>query len=194
MGEYARARWIAAHILPYEHELRLWLKHHLNILNATDVDDLVQEVFARIWAADCSSIRNGRAYLYATVRHLLTEQARHNRVVAIQLLGELEALNLISEEPGPDRQVAAWQELAQVQAVIARLPKQCRRVFELRKLRGLSHDEIAEQMGISKKTVLNHLTRALARLTDALASQNGLQQPVHEHVPAQRSKAERGDD
>jgi len=192
MQDLARARWIAAHVLPYEHELRLWLRHHLSFLNATDIDDLVQEVLARIWAADYSKIRNGRAYLYATARHLLTEQARHRRVVAIQLLGELESLNLISEEPGPDRQVGAWQELEQVRAIVARLPTQCRRVFELRKLQGLSQDEIAEQMGISKKTVINHLTRALTRLADALAARDQARRPMLERALARHSK-DKGD-
>jgi hypothetical protein len=36
-------------------------------------------------------------------------------------------------------------------------------VFELLKFEGLSHREVAETMGLSEKTVENHLTRALAR-------------------------------
>ncbi len=130
---------------------------------------MVQEVFARIWAADFSTILNGRAYLYATLRHLLTEQARHNRVVSIELLGEIESLNLISDEPGPDRYVGSRQELEQVRAIVAQLPPQCRRVFELRKFQDKSHLEIAKKMGLSQKTVINHLTRALAKITQALA-------------------------
>src|SRR6266403_1729863 len=99
----ARYRWIAANILPYEAELRGWLRRRLGALGDNDVDDLVQEAFARIWAADFATIRSGRAYLYATVRHLLAEYARRSRIVPIELLGEIDSLNLISEEPGPER-------------------------------------------------------------------------------------------
>lgn len=173
MDESARYRWIAAHILPFEPELRGWLRRRLRALGDNDVDDLVQEALARIWTADLATIRNGRAYLYATVRHLLAEYARRAQIVPIELLGEIDSLNIISDEPGPDRHVGARQELDQLRTIVAALPVQCRRVFELRKFEGLSHREVASAMGISEKTVENHLTRALARIGEALASNVG---------------------
>jgi RNA polymerase sigma factor (sigma-70 family) len=170
MDEPARYRWIAAHVLPHEPELRGWLRRRLGAFNGNDVDDLVQEAFARIWAADFSSVRNGRAYLYATVRHLLAEYARRRRIVPIELLGEIDSLGIISDEPGPDRRVGARQELDRLRGIVAALPLQCRQVFELRKFEGLSHRDIAQRMGLSEKTIENHLTRALARIAEMLAA------------------------
>jgi RNA polymerase sigma factor (sigma-70 family) len=167
MDESARYRWIAAHVLPWEAELRGWLRAHLGPLEGCEVDDVVQEAYARIWAADLSPVHNGRAYLYATVRHLLSEYLRRSRIVPIELLGEIEALDLISDEPGPDRRVAARQELERLLAIVAQLPARCRRAFELRKFEGLSHREVAQRMGLSEKTVENHLTRALASIAAA---------------------------
>lgn len=93
MNEAARYRWIAANILPHEGEMRGWLRRRLGALSSNDVDDLVQEAFARIWAVDFSTIRNGRAYLYATVRHLLAEHARRYEIrpdaTSIFLSGDL---------------------------------------------------------------------------------------------------------
>jgi RNA polymerase sigma-70 factor (ECF subfamily) len=171
MDDPARYRWIAVHVLPYLPELRGWLCRRLGSLADNDIDDLVQEAFARIWTADFSTIRNGRAYLYATIRHLLAEYARRRRIVPIELLGEIDSLNIISDEPGPDRRVGARQELDRLRAIVASLPVQCRRVFELRKFEDLSHQEVARRMGLSEKTVENHLTRALARITEMLAAQ-----------------------
>src|SRR6202044_1644998 len=154
MDDSVRYRWIATHILPYESELRCWLRRRLGpssalgVSNVNDVDDIVQEAFARIWAADISTTRNGRAYLYATVKNLLAEYARHSRIVPIELLGEIDALSIISEEPGLDRQLDARRELERLQAIVERLPLQCRRVFELRKFEGLSHRDIAQRMGL----------------------------------------------
>ncbi len=178
MDENARYHWFSAYVLPFEPELRGWLRKRLGALSGNDADDLVQEAFARIWAADCLAIRNGRAYLYTTVRHLLAEYARRRRIVPIELLGEIDSLNIISDAPGPERQVGARQELARLRVIVAALPEQCRRVFELRKFEGLSHREVAQRMGISEKTVENHLTRALARVGDALAETANRNSPV----------------
>ena len=166
MDDAARYHWIATHILPCERELRGWLRARLGRLPC-EVDDVVQEAYARIWQADLSAVQNGRAYLYATVRHLLSEYVRRSRIVPIELLGEIEALNLISDEPGPDRWIAAQQEFERLLSIVARLPARCRRAFELRKFQGLSHREVAKQMGLSEKTVENHLTRALASIAAA---------------------------
>jgi len=195
MDEPARYRWIAAHILPHEAELRGWLRRRLGALSSNDIDDLVQEGFARIWEADFSTIRNGRAYLYATVRHLLAEYARRSRIVPIELLGEIDSLNLISDEPGPDRLVGARQELARLRAIVALLPIQCRRVFEFRKFEDLSQRDIAQRMGLSEKTVENHLTRALARIGEMLAASVPAAESAHSESLAQLAEdTDRGHD
>ncbi len=168
MEDLTRHRWIAAHILPYESELRGWLRRRLGAFNFNDADDVVQEAYARIWTADLSTIRDGRSYLYATVRHLLAEYARRRRIVPIELLGEIDSLNIISDEPGPERRVGARQELDRLRMIVAGLPVQCRRVFEMRKFEGLSHRDVAQRMGLRIKTVENHLTRALVRIAEAL--------------------------
>lgn len=164
MENLSHYRWITAHILPHEPELRGWLRQRLGPFVMNDIDDVVQEVFARILMADFSRVRNGRAYLFATARHLLGEYARRGGIVRIELLAEIDSLNLVSDEPGPELRVSAWQELAMLQAIVAALPVQCRRVFELLKFEGLSHREVAQRMGLREKTVENHLTRALARI------------------------------
>lgn len=52
------------------------------------------------------------------------------------------------------------------------LPKQQRIAFELSRLEGLTHQQIAEEMGISPNTVKNHITQALAYLRKQLIASN----------------------
>ena len=168
----ARHRWIATHILPLEAEVRGWLRRHVHSLTAADADDLLQESYSRLWDADFAQIHNGRGYFYATVRNLLLEHARRAKIVPMERLGEIEVLRIPSDEPGPERQVTARQELERLIAIVESLPEQCQRAFRLQKFHGLSQREIATEMNISEKTVEKHLATALLRVLETLARQD----------------------
>lgn len=168
MDEQARQQWVATHILPHEGEVRGWLRRHVYSLAAADIDDLLQEAYSRLWLADFARIGSGRSYLYTVVRNLLVEQARRARIVPMERMGEIDTLRIPSEEPGPERRVGARQELERLERIVASLPEQCRRAFQLQKFRGLSQREIASEMNISEKTVEKHLATALLRVLDVL--------------------------
>ena len=55
---------------------------------------------------------------------------------------------------------------------VRQLPIKCQRVYILRRVYGYTQKEIAEQMGISLKTVEAHLTKAIVRCTDYMAEQD----------------------
>ena len=69
----------------------------------------------------------------------------------------------IKEEPFPiniENQVEEKELLTYINHHIGLLPPQCRQVFLLRQEFNLSNQEVAEKLGISVKTVKNHLTKA----------------------------------
>jgi RNA polymerase sigma factor (sigma-70 family) len=168
VNDPARHEWVAAHILPHEGEVRAWLRRHVHRLTPSDIDDLIQDAYARLWTVQFTRIGNGRSYLFTVVRNLLVEQARRSRIVPMERLGEIDALRIPSEEPGPDRRVSARQEIERLERVVAELPEQCRRAFQLQKFHSLSQREIAVEMNIAEKTVERHLAVALVRVLDAL--------------------------
>ena len=180
MDEHTRHRWIATHILPLETQARRWLSRYVRSLPPSDTDDLIQESYSRIWSVDLSTIHSPRAYLYATLRNLLTEHARHSKIVPMERMGEIDELRIPSEEPGPERRVAARQELERLRTLVGTLPAQCRRVFELRKMQGLSQRAVAMELDISERTVEKHLAKALNRILEFRACEEG--RDAHEDV------------
>ncbi|EJL74385.1 RNA polymerase sigma factor [Chryseobacterium populi] len=72
-------------------------------------------------------------------------------------------------ETNPYKGSIEYKELeAQVRYHVGTLPEQCRQVFLLRREAGLTNRETALKLGLSEKTVENHMTRALTILRKKL--------------------------
>jgi RNA polymerase sigma-70 factor (ECF subfamily) len=58
--------------------------------------------------------------------------------------------------------------LERLSVALEQLPEQCRRAFLLNRLDGLTHTQIATQLGVSTKTVQRHIERALRVCVEVL--------------------------
>lgn len=162
-----RSLWLARHVLPHEPALRAWLRRRR--VDGLETDDIVQETYAVLAAlGSVDHIESPRAYAFQTAQSVILRHLRRARVVRIDALGDLELLNTPLDDPSPEHQTSARQELRQVSELIAALPSKCREAFTLRKLQGLSQREVAGRMGISESTVEKHIGRALRTLMDAM--------------------------
>jgi RNA polymerase sigma-70 factor (ECF subfamily) len=168
-----RHQWIADHILPWEAEVRRWLGRYTRTLLADDIDDLIQEAYARLWSSDFTRIRDGRSFLYSIVRNALQDQLRRARVVQFECVAEIDALD-VDETPGPERWVSARQQYELLVRVLGTLAPQRRTVYQLRKFEGLSVREISLRLGVTEKTVENLLRLAQAQVMKALFAEGGV--------------------
>lgn len=154
--------WVGTQILPHEAELRLKLRRSVR---PEDLEDVIQEAYCRIASlTQVSHIRNGRAYLFTTARMIVLERLRRARIVQIETVSELDAIEVSDDMPSPERIAGARRELQLVRELIAQLPDRCRRIVELRKIEGLSQREIAQRMGVSEHVVENDVTRGLKQI------------------------------
>jgi RNA polymerase sigma factor (sigma-70 family) len=171
VDEQERYRWLATHILPHEQNVRQWLRRHVHTLSPGDIDSIVLEAYACIWAADFSRIVSGRRYFHFVVQDLLVKHARRARVVPVERMREIDALRNATDQILPDPRAGARREVDRLFAILAEMPTQCRRVFELRKLGGLSLRDTAWRTRTTPKKVQKHLAKALALITAAMGSQ-----------------------
>jgi RNA polymerase sigma-70 factor (ECF subfamily) len=170
MNRAERVHWFAREILPHEGDVRRWLARRVPSLLRCDIDEVIQEAYARLWSAEVDRISSPRAYFFVTVRHLVGEAIRRSRIVSIETLADVDSLNIADEEGSPERRVSGRQELGRLQGLLEQMPPKCRMAFELRKFAGCSQREIAQRMGISECTVEKHLVKALKIIMETMTS------------------------
>ncbi len=159
--------WFISEVLPLEQALMQYLQH--NWRHKADVSDLRQEIYVRVYEAAKKQIpQPARPFVFAIARNLLIDHFRRARIVPIDGVADLESFDIASDAPGPDRSTIARDELRRLQAALDRLPPRCREAVVLRQVEGLSRREIATRMGISEKTVKNHLNDGANLLIDML--------------------------
>jgi RNA polymerase sigma-70 factor (ECF subfamily) len=158
--------WVGSEVLPHEPAVRAWLRR---MVDACELEDIIQEAYCRIASlSDVAHIRSGRAYLFTTVRMLVIERIRRSRVVKFDTITEIETSNIMYDEPSPERVAAGRRELDRVRKLIEGLPERCRRVFEMRKVEGLSQREVATALGLPEYTVENDVAKGLKLILHAI--------------------------
>lgn len=161
MDRRERAQWLAREVLPHEADVRRWLASRVRGLSGIEVDDAIQEAYARLCAIDPSRIIDARGYFFVTARHVVGEVLRRSRIVSIETVADIDALNIVDGGASPERHVSGRQDVERLRRALAKLPTKCRRAFELRKFEELSQRQIAQRMGIAESTVEKHLSKAL---------------------------------
>lgn len=130
--------------------------------DADDAEDVVEEAFIRIWQKidKGMEVDNFHSFIYTAVRN-----------ECISFLRKKEDMADIDEVQEIDDSVVDTSERdARIWKAIDGLPEKCREIFLMSKRDGLSNEEIAEELGISIKTVKNQMTKAFSRLREDLAT------------------------
>lgn len=157
-----QSRWFAEEVQPHESALRSYLRATFPSL--PDIDDLVQEAYARlIRAKQAGRVDYARAFLFTTARNAALDIFRRRQVVEIETVGDLSDLTIHVEGPDAAEQVSKQQELDLLAEAVRGLPERCRQVLTLRLLYGLPQKDIAAQLKISEHTVKAQLAKGMRR-------------------------------
>ncbi len=143
----------------------------LRLLKSTDlVDDLLQELFVRLWEhrESINPEQPIKAYLFRIAENLVYDTFRRlskDRRLQDQLFHAMEEIGADIE-----KQFFMQEDRQAIEAVIAMLPPKRRQVFTLCKLESKSYEEVSSLLNISLSTVNDHIYKANQFLKQHLAN------------------------
>jgi RNA polymerase sigma-70 factor (family 1) len=129
--------------------------------NEDEAKDIVQEIFANIWIRRGTIIENFPAYLNTSVRNRIYKLVESQKSVSpfFDIL-----TNISSPNQNADGNVL-WQEFYKAyEGHLSNLPPKRQQIFRMRFHDDLSTKTIADEVGISRKTVQNQLGKAIEQL------------------------------
>ncbi|GAA6186197.1 sigma-70 family RNA polymerase sigma factor [Aliiglaciecola sp. NS0011-25] len=143
-----------------------------NMVNVAEAEEIAQEAYLKIYLLVSKNPNKEnplqqllalQPMLIAMSKNMAISNIRHQKVVSSHIQNSV-LMWVESDEAQPLNSESSLIDQNDKQILlqaINQLPPICRQVFVQRKLHGKSHAEIAKMLGITNKTVENHLTKGL---------------------------------
>lgn len=134
-----------------------------------DAEEIVQEVFLKIWESreKLDIYSSFEAYLF-TMAYNITINLLRKRMHQDKYVNHLKSIQTLQEAADSIEEIEYGELTAKVNSLLDQLTPRQREIFYLSREKGLSHDEIAEKLNISANTVKNHLVSSLKFLRSNL--------------------------
>lgn len=137
------------------------------IRSEDEAEDVAQQVFARLWeSGDWRGIENPeRFFIRSAGNGALTRLRRRRRRRTLPLTDTMVA---VLRQPGdsPEKALIRSERRDVCLQVIGMLPPRCRLVCDLVFLEGMTHREVADELGISLGAVEKQVARGRRRIRD----------------------------
>ena len=137
-----------------------------------DTEEIVQETFLKLWEnrQGLTEVRHPRNYIYTIARNLtlnyLDKVARNE-----QLVKQVWA-NMRTTQNNVEEMLAAKEDKAVINEALSYLSEQKQQVFRMSREQGMNHEEIAQQLGLSRSRVKNILVEVLKYLRNYIEPQS----------------------
>lgn len=124
-------------------------------------EDIVQDSFVKLWQ-NCAKViyDKVRSYLYTIAMNQFRNEIEHNKVVLKFQSRQTE--RHVSETPQHILEQEEFKE--RLEAAISALPESQRVVFLMNRIDKKKYREIAEELGVSVKTIEKRMHQALGQL------------------------------
>lgn len=147
-------------ILPLRGKLAGYARRLLD--DPDEVDDVMQEVFLKLWYIrdQLDRYREVGALAMQITKHLCLNRIR----VKERLEGEDRLRQMASDQPAPDRRMELRDSVGQVMRIMQQLPDLQQTVLRMKHVEGFEVEEIAALTGSSPEAVRMNLSRARKRV------------------------------
>ena len=140
--------------------------------NKEEAEDLVQSIFIKMWFNRKSNakIKDIKSYLFTSASNYIINYIKKQAIQSKYIMNDTFLGHFYSE--GTYDKVYLSDLEKSLDSIVKTLPLMQQKVFRLSRIELLSHEEIAEKLGISLRTVENHIYRALKVIKKNLEKHN----------------------
>lgn len=128
--------------------------------------DIIQEIWIDIWKRrTLLHDQNFEAYLHKAVRNNCYKYFRSNKFNSVHI-EVIESLAVYASKAEQKHNLSAMEK--KIEHAIYSLPKRCQQIFRMSRYEDVPNEKIAIELGVSKRTVENQLSKALKAVREVL--------------------------
>ena len=138
-------------------------------------EDIIHDVYLRIWNRDFFLIEESiRSYLFRAVRNSCLDYLKHLSVRNDYMSKAIVELKMeeITYYQDTDNQLIDQEQISSIYHAIDHLPEKCREIFKRSYLDDRKNAEIAQEFGISVRTVEAQIYKAMKTIREILKKNN----------------------
>ena len=139
-----------------------WLHRKLGCFH--QAENLAQDTFCRLLnLKDLTELNEPRAFLTTTASRLIIDNVRRKQVEQRYLEMHAYYHGEVESAPSAEQLAIVTETLSLITEMLDGLPVKCQKAFLMNRLDGMKHQEIADQLGVSKHSVKQYIARAMVQ-------------------------------